>query len=77
MRLGTALIQSCVILAFRNGLDSNGALKMRVLWMISALIAASARHYMTADVLMKQHSLSRLIVNDMDKEGTVIEQRWI
>ncbi|KAK4428526.1 F-box protein [Sesamum alatum] len=76
-RFGKTL-QSCVILAFRNSGDSSndnaggGGLKMRVVWTISALIAASARHYMMADVVNEQHSLSHLVVNDRDNEGTVI-----
>ncbi|PIN22415.1 hypothetical protein CDL12_04875 [Handroanthus impetiginosus] len=78
-RFGKTL-QSCVILAFRNGADSSsensggggGGLKMRVVWTISALIAASARHYMMADVVNEQHFLSHLVVNDRENEGVVI-----
>ncbi|KAH6759005.1 hypothetical protein C2S51_019240 [Perilla frutescens var. frutescens] len=69
-RFGQTL-QSCVILAFGNG-GGGGGLKMRVVWTISALIAASARHYMAADVIDEQHLLSHLIVCDRESEGTVI-----
>ncbi|KAL7154705.1 hypothetical protein ABFS83_03G019200 [Erythranthe nasuta] len=80
-RFGKTL-RSCVILAFKNGGDSTaadsggagggGGLKMRVVWTISALIAASARHFMISEVVREQHSLSRLVVYDRDNEGTVI-----
>ncbi|KAK6115476.1 hypothetical protein DH2020_007745 [Rehmannia glutinosa] len=73
-RFGKTL-ESCVIFAFRNGAEpsgDNGGLKTRVVWTISALIAASARHYMMADVVSEQHFLSHLVVNDRENEGTVV-----
>ncbi|CAA2994487.1 F-box protein At1g22220-like [Olea europaea var. sylvestris] len=54
------------------GLGAGGGLKMRVVWTISALIAASARHYMMLDVISEQNHLTNLIVNDRENEGTVI-----
>lgn len=45
---------------------------MRVVWTISALIAASARHFMVVDVVKEQGSLSHLVVCDRENEGTVI-----
>lgn len=72
-RFGQTL-QSCVILASGSGSGGGGGggLKMRVVWTISALIAASARHYMAADVINEQHFLSHLIVCDRENEGTVV-----
>ncbi|CAI9763890.1 unnamed protein product [Fraxinus pennsylvanica] len=85
-RFGKTL-KSCVILGFRNsntglegmvdfdnngGAGAGGGLKMRVVWTISALIAASARHYMMLDVISEQNHLTNLIVNDRENEGTVI-----
>ncbi|KAL8523464.1 hypothetical protein ACS0TY_013427 [Phlomoides rotata] len=70
-RFGKTL-QSCVILAFHNGVVPSGGLKMRVVWTISALIAASARHFMVIDVVNEQESLCHLVVYDKENEGTVI-----
>ncbi|KAI5654792.1 hypothetical protein M9H77_31979 [Catharanthus roseus] len=67
-------LKSCVILGFRGGSESDfggGGLKMRVVWTISALIAASARHYMMLDVVKEQNDLVNLMVKDKDDEGTV------
>ncbi|KAL3504718.1 hypothetical protein ACH5RR_034559 [Cinchona calisaya] len=68
-------LNSCVILGFRGGSEadfSGGGLKMRVVWTISALIAASARHYMMLDVIREQTHLSNLVVKDKDDEGMVV-----
>lgn len=68
-------LKSCVILGFRGGSEADftgGGLKMRVVWTISALIAASARHYMVLDVIKEQTDLSNLIVKDKDNEGNVV-----
>ncbi|CAA2992624.1 F-box protein At1g22220-like [Olea europaea var. sylvestris] len=84
-RFGKTL-KNCVILGFRSGntglegtVDFNnndgdgagGGLKMRVVWTISVLIAASARHYMMLDVISEQNHLTNLIVNDRENEGSV------
>ncbi|KAI3505012.1 hypothetical protein L1887_26859 [Cichorium endivia] len=71
-------LKSCVILGHRCGgvgesdLGGGGGLKTRVVWTISALIAASARHYMVKEIVKENLHLSRLIVKDRDGEGTVI-----
>ncbi|KAL3514101.1 hypothetical protein ACH5RR_026818 [Cinchona calisaya] len=68
-------LRSCVILGFRGGSEadfSGGGLKMRVVWTISALIAASARHYMMLDVIREQTDLFNLEVKDRDNEGMVV-----
>ncbi|KAK2984662.1 hypothetical protein RJ640_006645 [Escallonia rubra] len=74
-------LKSCVILGFRSvgGGGENetvtnlgGGLKMRVVWTISALIAASARHYMVKEVATAHGELRRLVVRDREGEGTVV-----
>lgn len=71
-------LRSCVILGHRCGgvgesdLGGGGGLKTRVVWTISALIAASARHYMVKEIVKENLHLSRLIIKDRDGEGTVI-----
>lgn len=62
------------------GGDSAGAgeedfargLKTRVVWTISALIAASARHYFLREVVREQRELRRLVLTDREGEGTVV-----
>ncbi|KAK9271197.1 hypothetical protein L1049_026787 [Liquidambar formosana] len=49
-----------------------GGLKMRVVWTISALIAASARHYMLKEVIREHREIERLVVRDREGEGTVV-----
>lgn len=71
-------LRSCVILGFRCGgvteadLGGGGGLKTRVVWTISALIAASARHFMVREIVNENLYLSKLIIRDRDSEGTVI-----
>ncbi|KAA8522490.1 hypothetical protein F0562_013150 [Nyssa sinensis] len=73
-------LKSCVILGFRSigdggaevDLGGGGGLKMRVVWTISALIAASARHYMLREVVREHRELERLVVRDRDGEGMVV-----
>ncbi|KAL8226353.1 hypothetical protein R6Q57_016185 [Mikania cordata] len=71
-------LRNCVILGFRCGgvgesdLGGGGGLKTRVVWTISALIAASARHFMVKDVVTENLHLSKLIIKDREDEGTVI-----
>lgn len=76
-------LKSCVILGFRSGdggggeaeLGGGGAgggLKMRVVWTISALIAASARHYMMVEVVNEHKELENLVIKDREDEGKVV-----
>ncbi|XP_076884919.1 F-box protein AUF1-like [Bidens hawaiensis] len=71
-------LKSCVILGFRCGgvgesdLGGGGGLKTRVVWTISALIAASARHYMVKEIVKQNPYLKKLIVNDKENEGSVV-----
>ncbi|XP_060198840.1 F-box protein AUF2-like [Lycium barbarum] len=73
-------LKSCVILGFRGGggdgevaeLGGGGGLKMRVVWTISALIAASARHYMMMEVVNEHKELENLLIKDREDEGKVV-----
>lgn len=77
-------LRTCVILGFRSvgeapaplnaGAESDfaGGLKVRVVWTISALIAASARHYLLKEVVREQSGLECLVLRDREGEGTVV-----
>ncbi|XP_009786216.1 F-box protein AUF1 [Nicotiana sylvestris] len=79
-------LKNCVILGFRGGEGgggeaelgggggggAGGGLKMRVVWTISALIAASARHYMMMEVVNEHKELENLVIKDREDEGKVV-----
>ncbi|KAL5703946.1 hypothetical protein ACHQM5_022436 [Ranunculus cassubicifolius] len=81
-------LKSCVILAVRSidsvsvsGVneeidrgndDDESGLKLRVVWTISALIAASARHYLLREVIKEHIEMESLVLRDRDGEGTVV-----
>ncbi|XP_059460889.1 F-box protein AUF1 [Corylus avellana] len=79
-------LRSCVIFGFRELRSSQpsqisadfgevgfaGGLKLRVVWTISALVAASARHHLLREVVKEQKQLERLVLRDKDGEGTVV-----
>ncbi|KAE8056887.1 hypothetical protein FH972_013621 [Carpinus fangiana] len=79
-------LRSCVIFGFRELRSSPpshipadfsevgfaGGLKLRVVWTISALVAASARHHLLREVVKKHKQLERLVLRDKDGEGTVV-----
>ena len=44
-------------------------LKLRIVWMISSLIAASARHYLLKRVVVDFPALSSVVVSDENKQG--------
>lgn len=48
---------------------------MRVVWTISALIAASARHYLLKEVVREQSGLECLVLRDREGEGTVVMEK--
>eukprot|EP00252_Welwitschia_mirabilis_P015814 TRINITY_DN3513_c0_g2_i1.p1 TRINITY_DN3513_c0_g2~~TRINITY_DN3513_c0_g2_i1.p1 ORF type:complete len:357 (-),score=34.32 TRINITY_DN3513_c0_g2_i1:303-1373(-) len=48
---------------------TNGGLKLRVVWTISSLIAASARHYLLQQIICDHPSLERLVLTDCDGQG--------
>ncbi|KAG5222892.1 F-box protein [Salix suchowensis] len=79
-------LKSCVILGFRRAanpegnsagaeIDFTGGLKTRVVWTISALIAASARHYLLNDVVKEHREMERLVLVDREGEGTVAMEK--
>lgn len=51
---------------------SDEELKRRIVWMISCLIAASARHYLLKRVVSDFPCLSNVVVSDRDKRGKVV-----
>ncbi|KDP41362.1 hypothetical protein JCGZ_15769 [Jatropha curcas] len=77
-------LKSCVILGFRTAaansdddsadvdFDVAEGLKARVVWTISALIAASARHYLLKEVVKEHKEMERLVLKDKEGEGKVV-----
>ncbi|XP_010428925.1 PREDICTED: F-box protein At1g78100 [Camelina sativa] len=47
-------------------------LKTRVVWTISALMAASTRHYLMRDLVKDHKEMEKLTVRDREGEGTVV-----
>lgn len=75
-------LTSCVIIGFKSGsittgedVDIAGGLKMRVMWTISSLIAASARHFMLEEIVRDHHEMESLLLVDRDGEGTVVMEK--
>ncbi|ESQ33855.1 hypothetical protein EUTSA_v10007915mg [Eutrema salsugineum] len=54
---------------------TNGGLKLRVVWTISSLIAASARHYLLQPIITEHKSLDRLVLSDADGQGVLSMNR--
>uniref|UniRef100_A0A7N0T3T0 F-box protein n=1 Tax=Kalanchoe fedtschenkoi TaxID=63787 RepID=A0A7N0T3T0_KALFE len=50
---------------------TNGGLKLRVVWTISSLIAASARHYLLQPIIAEHKTLSSLVLTDADGQGVL------
>ncbi|KAH0470871.1 hypothetical protein IEQ34_000594 [Dendrobium chrysotoxum] len=50
---------------------SNGGLKLRVVWTISSLIAASTRHYLLRPIIKNHPTLRSLVLTDSDGQGTL------
>lgn len=50
---------------------TNGGLKLRVVWTISSLIAASTRHYLLRPIIKDHPTLKSLILTDADGQGTL------
>ncbi|KAJ7560550.1 hypothetical protein O6H91_04G134800 [Diphasiastrum complanatum] len=48
---------------------TDGGLKLRVVWTISSLIAASARHYLLQQIISDHPTLESLILTDADGQG--------
>ncbi|XP_057949048.1 F-box protein At5g46170 [Malania oleifera] len=54
---------------------TNGGLKLRVVWTISSLIAASARHYLLQPIIAEHKTLDSLILTDADEQGVLCMNR--
>ncbi|GLJ36147.1 hypothetical protein SUGI_0725140 [Cryptomeria japonica] len=50
---------------------TNGGLKLRVVWTISSLIAASARHFLLQQIICDHPCLESLVLTDADGQGTL------
>ncbi|KAK1382009.1 F-box protein [Heracleum sosnowskyi] len=50
---------------------TNGGLKLRVVWTISSLIAASARHYLLQPIICEHKTLDSLVLTDTDGQGVL------
>lgn len=73
-------LKTCVVFGFRLGNGSNGnsvtefagGLKTRVMWTISALIAASVRHFLLREVVRDHNGIEELVLTDREEEGVVV-----
>ncbi|KAL1193745.1 F-box protein [Cardamine amara subsp. amara] len=54
---------------------TNGGLKLRVVWTISSLIAASARHYLLQPIIAEHKTLKSLVLTDSDGQGVLCMNR--
>ncbi|CAN1227223.1 F-box protein At5g46170 [Linum grandiflorum] len=54
---------------------TNGGLKLRVVWTISSLIAASARHYLLQPIIADHKTLNSLVLTDADGQGVLCMNR--
>lgn len=54
---------------------TSGGLKLRVLWTISSLIAASARHYLLQPIVSDHETLECLDLTDVDGQGVLSMNR--
>ncbi|RYQ81886.1 hypothetical protein Ahy_B10g100480 [Arachis hypogaea] len=54
---------------------TNGGLKLRVVWTISSLIAASARHYLLQPIISEHRTLDSLVLTDADGQGVLYMNR--
>ncbi|XP_054776459.1 F-box protein At5g46170-like [Prosopis cineraria] len=54
---------------------TNGGLKLRVVWTISSLIAASARHYLLQPIISEHRTLDNLVLTDADGQGVLYMNR--
>ncbi|XP_076896682.1 F-box protein At5g46170-like [Bidens hawaiensis] len=50
---------------------TNGGLKLRVVWTISSLIAASARHYLLQPIISEHKTLDSLVLTDAERQGVL------
>ncbi|KAG0496002.1 hypothetical protein HPP92_000616 [Vanilla planifolia] len=50
---------------------TNGGLKLRVVWTISSLIAASTRHHLLRPIIHDHPTLRNLVLTDAEEQGTL------
>ncbi|XP_078438110.1 F-box protein At4g18380-like [Wolffia australiana] len=50
---------------------TDGGLKLRVVWTISSLIAASTRHFLLRQIVKDHPTLKSLVLTDVDGQGTL------
>ncbi|KAJ7551997.1 hypothetical protein O6H91_06G076700 [Diphasiastrum complanatum] len=50
---------------------TDGGLRLRVIWTISSLVAASARHYLLQQIILDHPTLESLILTDAAAQGTL------
>ncbi|XP_078436494.1 F-box protein At4g18380-like isoform X2 [Wolffia australiana] len=50
---------------------TDGSLKLRVVWAVSSLIAASTRHYLLRQVIKEHPTLRSVVFTDADGQGTL------
>ncbi|KAG7597921.1 F-box-like domain superfamily [Arabidopsis suecica] len=79
-------LKSCVVVAFRSAATVSSpvaadgesdaefvtGLKTRVVWTISALMAASSRHYLMREIVKEHEEMESLVIRDLEGEGTVV-----
>ncbi|KAI5571110.1 hypothetical protein BDE02_11G072500 [Populus trichocarpa] len=81
MQENEAICNSTAAINNNNGVDDNGSipesfytnggLKLRVVWTISSLIAASARHYLLQPIIAEHKTLDSLVLTDADGQGVL------
>ncbi|CAN7127677.1 unnamed protein product [Brassica rapa subsp. narinosa] len=75
-------LKTCVVVAFRSASTVSSSppdgesdaigLETRVVWTISALMAASTRHFLMSEVVKEHKEMESLVMHDVGGEGTVV-----
>ncbi|KAF8104919.1 hypothetical protein N665_0165s0008 [Sinapis alba] len=81
-------LKTCTVVAFRSASTVSSpspasshsesddefvtGLKTRVMWTISALMAASTRHFLMSEVVREHEELESLVIRDRGGEGTLV-----
>ncbi|CAN1181622.1 F-box protein AUF1 [Linum perenne] len=79
-------MRNCVIMGFRSGgspatilasgADMTQGLKTAVVWTVTALMAATARHELAGDVVRgEENQMERLVLKDAEGEGTLVMEK--
>ncbi|KAL6007480.1 hypothetical protein ACLOJK_032978 [Asimina triloba] len=59
------------VVALDDEFCTNGDLKLRVVWTITSLIAASARHYLLREIVAEHPTIEDLVLTDAEGQGTL------